>query len=318
MAGEPRLLAGGKLRLKRKRPPEQPAREEGAGLPPRARPQTEDSGSGWFEAPDLSEADRPWLALLKAADPQLNRSTLGKVAKFPEFLNKSSQITDTQPKPETFNIGLEQFQWEPFPLFRTEIYAIDHRIPQNLGNPTTSIVEREIHEDERSNTISPVPEQMPLVANEHTPKGSKMGRGTGHSSKDCGKMIKNSPRARRQNSPRTFTPAAGQQQLGLRELWKQTSTQSPQKSTRGSEKGRASNKDTLTQNRTASLLPSQGSPANSSVSGLQQKPARQNEDISTLDCCPMCQFHFTGTLSQLDRDSHLAKCLSESTEDVIW
>ncbi|XP_015266411.1 PREDICTED: Fanconi anemia core complex-associated protein 20 [Gekko japonicus] len=242
--------------------------------------------------------------------------TLRKVAKFPEFLNKSSQITDTQPKPETFNIGLEQFQWEPFPLYRREVYAIDRRIPQNVEDPTTSIAEREINDDERSNTISPVPEQTPLVANEHTPKGSKTGRGKGHSSKDCGKKIKNSPSTRRQNSPRTFAPAAGQQQLGLRELWEKTSTQSQQKSTRESEK--ASNKDTLAQKRTTSLLPSQGSPAHSSVSGLQQKPACRNEDISMLDCCPMCQSHFTGTLSQLDRDSHLAKCLSESTEDVIW
>lgn len=203
---------------------------------------------------------------------------------------QSSQITTPQPKPETFNIGLEQFQWEPFPLYRREVNAIDHRIPQNLENPTTTIAERDINEDERPSTISPVPKRTSLVANEDTPKGSKMELHAGHSSKDGGKKIKNSPCAHRHNSPRSFAPAAVQQKFGLRELWKKTSTQSQEKSTRGSEKERASNKDTPTQNSTTSLLPSQGSPANSSVSGLQQ-----NEDISTLNCCPMCQFHFTGT-----------------------
>ncbi|XP_060115401.1 Fanconi anemia core complex-associated protein 20 [Heteronotia binoei] len=320
MAGEQLHIltgGGGKLRLKRKRPPA----SGGAGLPPPPpppdRPQTRDSNLGWFEAQGLSEADRTWLALLKAADPQLNLSTLGKVARFPVFLNKSSQITNPQPKPETFNFGLEQIQWQPFPLYRKEGNIINHRIPQNLESPTTSLVEQEIYEDERSNTVSPVPVQTPLVANKHTPKKSKTGHGTGHSSKDCGK-IKNSPRTHRQNSPRFFGPTAVQQKLGLRELWKKASTQSQLKSATESEKQRASSKDTLGQNRTALLLPSQGSPANSSASGLQQKSVCQNEDLSTLDCCPMCQFHFTGTLSQLDRDSHLAKCLSESTEDVIW
>ncbi|XP_039767982.1 Fanconi anemia core complex-associated protein 20 [Ornithorhynchus anatinus] len=37
-----------------------------------------------------------------------------------------------------------------------------------------------------------------------------------------------------------------------------------------------------------------------------------------LESCPMCQIPFGPTLSQSDVDGHLAKCLSESTEDVIW
>ncbi|XP_038603178.1 Fanconi anemia core complex-associated protein 20 [Tachyglossus aculeatus] len=38
----------------------------------------------------------------------------------------------------------------------------------------------------------------------------------------------------------------------------------------------------------------------------------------TLESCPMCQIPFGPTLSQSDVDGHLAQCLSESTEDVIW
>ncbi|XP_077168081.1 Fanconi anemia core complex-associated protein 20 [Paroedura picta] len=309
MAGQEARLQAGKLRLKRKRPPEQPAGEgEGAGLPRRL--QTDPSSSGWFEAQGLSEADETWLALLKAADPQMNRSALGKVAEFPEFLNKSAQIANPRPEPETFTIGLEEFQWEPFPLYHREVGVIDCRIPQNAENPVAGIAEREMNEDEPSGTFSPVPDQRPPVARESTPKGSKPSRGIGHSSKDCGKKVKSSPRTLRQNSSKPSAPAATKQKLDLREFWKKASTQSQQKSTQESENETSSRKDTLAQNGTTSLLPLQGSPARSSVGGLQQ-----NED---LDCCPMCQFRFAGTLSQLDRDGHLAKCLSESTEDVIW
>ncbi|XP_040843518.1 Fanconi anemia core complex-associated protein 20 [Ochotona curzoniae] len=34
--------------------------------------------------------------------------------------------------------------------------------------------------------------------------------------------------------------------------------------------------------------------------------------------CPMCQQEFGPELVQLDIDSHLAQCLAESTEDVLW
>ncbi|KAM7323826.1 hypothetical protein ACRRTK_016131 [Alexandromys fortis] len=34
--------------------------------------------------------------------------------------------------------------------------------------------------------------------------------------------------------------------------------------------------------------------------------------------CPLCQKAFDPKLAQLDVDSHLAQCLAESTEDVVW
>lgn len=34
--------------------------------------------------------------------------------------------------------------------------------------------------------------------------------------------------------------------------------------------------------------------------------------------CPLCQKAFDPKLTQLDVDSHLAQCLAESTEDVVW
>ncbi|XP_054857201.1 Fanconi anemia core complex-associated protein 20 [Eublepharis macularius] len=319
MAGhEPLPAGGGKLRLKRKRPAEPPT-GGGGGPPLPRRPQTQGNSLCWLGEQGLSEADSTWLALLKAVDSQLNHSSFEKVPKLPAFLSKSSQITNPQPKPETFNIGLEQFQWEPFPLYRREVKTNYQRIHQNSENPTISVAGGEVNEDERSGTVSSASEQKPLIANEYITEGSKLKDSTGHSSKDCQK-IKNSQRTY-QNS-KCFAPAAMQKKLGLQELWKKTTTQSREKSWRESEKERASKNDSQTQrnsfNKTTSLLPSQGSPLDTRVNGLQQKPGYQNEDISTLDSCPMCQFHFTGTLSQLDRDSHLAKCLSESTEDVFW
>lgn len=37
-----------------------------------------------------------------------------------------------------------------------------------------------------------------------------------------------------------------------------------------------------------------------------------------LASCPLCQKAFDPKMTQLDVDSHLAQCLAESTEDVVW
>ncbi|XP_009080242.1 PREDICTED: Fanconi anemia-associated protein of 20 kDa [Acanthisitta chloris] len=49
-----------------------------------------------------------------------------------------------------------------------------------------------------------------------------------------------------------------------------------------------------------------------------EKVENQSEGSSALESCPMCQVQFSGRLSQLDIDAHLAKCLSESAGDVMW
>ncbi|XP_007529581.1 Fanconi anemia core complex-associated protein 20 [Erinaceus europaeus] len=47
-----------------------------------------------------------------------------------------------------------------------------------------------------------------------------------------------------------------------------------------------------------------------------EQPSAQRDPA--LRSCPMCQVDFRPTLTQLDIDSHLAQCLAESTEDIVW
>ncbi|XP_036738549.1 Fanconi anemia core complex-associated protein 20 isoform X3 [Manis pentadactyla] len=66
-----------------------------------------------------------------------------------------------------------------------------------------------------------------------------------------------------------------------------------------------------------------GSPARSPRQCLAPKlPSTQEQRLvdgaQILRSCPMCQADFAPGLAQLDIDSHLAQCLEESTEDVVW
>nr|XP_005996648.1 PREDICTED: Fanconi anemia core complex-associated protein 20 [Latimeria chalumnae] len=48
------------------------------------------------------------------------------------------------------------------------------------------------------------------------------------------------------------------------------------------------------------------------------KDSKKTEEAVTLENCPLCLMQFPGGLPQLEIDSHLAKCLAESAEDVMW
>ncbi|XP_038388004.1 Fanconi anemia core complex-associated protein 20 [Canis lupus familiaris] len=52
--------------------------------------------------------------------------------------------------------------------------------------------------------------------------------------------------------------------------------------------------------------------------GTPGAPEQLWEASPSLRSCPMCQVDFAPRLAQLDIDSHLAQCLAESTEDVVW
>lgn len=61
-------------------------------------------------------------------------------------------------------------------------------------------------------------------------------------------------------------------------------------------------------------------PVSASEGKLQvmQESADKTEAAGSLDNCPICLMQFPKQFAQLDMDSHLAQCLSETTVDVVW
>ncbi|XP_077313789.1 Fanconi anemia core complex-associated protein 20 [Lithobates pipiens] len=61
-------------------------------------------------------------------------------------------------------------------------------------------------------------------------------------------------------------------------------------------------------------------PVSASEGKLQvmQESADKTEAAGSLDSCPICLMQFPKQFAQLDMDSHLAQCLSETTVDVVW
>ncbi|KAI7798049.1 putative fibroin heavy chain [Triplophysa rosa] len=57
-----------------------------------------------------------------------------------------------------------------------------------------------------------------------------------------------------------------------------------------------------------------GTKSGESMLSLEIKP----ESKSELECCPMCLMAFPAGFSQMECDGHLAQCLSEMHEDIVW
>ncbi|CAN2388227.1 hypothetical protein PRIEUP_LOCUS14953 [Pristimantis euphronides] len=51
---------------------------------------------------------------------------------------------------------------------------------------------------------------------------------------------------------------------------------------------------------------------------LKESAVESADVTSSLENCPICLMQFPKQFSQLDIDSHLAQCLSETTVDVVW
>lgn len=64
--------------------------------------------------------------------------------------------------------------------------------------------------------------------------------------------------------------------------------------------------------------PTPGRPAPDSSQTPRTQECVSVQSPPALLSCPLCQKAFDPTLTQLDVDSHLAQCLAESTEDVVW
>ncbi|KAJ7306438.1 hypothetical protein JRQ81_009790 [Phrynocephalus forsythii] len=294
---EPRR-EGSKLRLKRKRQEEENGQEREALR----------SSPAWFRKQDLSSAERRWATLLMAVEPALDCSRLDKMADLPPFLPKSFAPANPRPSPEHFNVGTTPFEWVPFPPYSRE--NIPGKGSRSHEKETVDLVASENNEEGSSKAR--VLEKMSLAATYgQTVEGSTMQQSVRHSTKlEEEERMERDGSIQRQDSSGPSASMAAQshaKRMDFQRLDDGPATQGKQ-----DKKEEALDEDALR----PSGLPAQGPlPANFAE---PEKAENSSEGFPNLDQCPMCQMPFTGTWSRLDLDSHLAQCLSESTEDVVW
>ncbi|XP_069638861.1 Fanconi anemia core complex-associated protein 20 [Haliaeetus albicilla] len=308
-----------KLRLKPRKAPPACNREPSPGRESPRPPHTVTDRCSWFEKDDLNECEKPWILLLNTISQDLQCTNWQTVPSFPEFFGKSSEEESLQ-KQEVFAIGMKDFQWVSFPSFCKE----KHLKPKDLGSHqlTQSQIDHlhkgqgeadklNLHSTAEKTCCVTITHQAKNMVGEDTkgiskpdanPKSCEL---TQHGSSTHHLTLS-------QSSPKAFSfqqHCRGTVQ-NSRENRKESNRKELQIQTH---QGNISFGE-------ARYVSAEKPPPLVSVPGTEscKKMENQSEGSSTLDSCPMCLMNFSGTLSQLDIDGHLARCLSESADDVMW
>ncbi|XP_036601679.1 Fanconi anemia core complex-associated protein 20 [Trichosurus vulpecula] len=292
---------GPRLRLTRKKPPAPPSSCSGPGGGGQEG-RTSNSRS-WLDQEGLNEADELWrLLVLRSTNSSLHQASQ-EMPDLPAFFDKNAKKDENSQQPATFKVGTEEFQWIPFPPAFTFVGG-------RLKSPDSSYFTKEkpaqvLHEQEQRVGQSSEPSSQGASAvgceNPELGPGSRAGVKRPSEPRDSSMGAAKS----RLPQPPQLSQLKKKQRLWVGEGT--SSPASPQTLTKGmSQQGHSSLKK-----------PSSHCPEGARVE-KDAMSAAVSQGMVALDGCPMCQIPFTGKLSQLDIDSHLAKCLSESIEDVIW
>ncbi|XP_066420195.1 Fanconi anemia core complex-associated protein 20 [Molothrus aeneus] len=304
-----------KLRLKPRTAPPARGRERSPCPEPPPRPQASTDRCSWFEKEELNECEKTWLLLLKDISQDSECTNWDTVPSFPEFLEKKQQEKSPEHQ-EVFTVGTKDFQWVSFPSFHQEkcLNPTDLSSQQPAQSQSNALHKGQGQADKLKSLSSTAEETCRGASTGQAQTAS--GAGTEGVSEPC-KLPGHSSSA--QPSALVQSPAGA---LGPQQQQHTGTAQSSRARRReqGEEKPQIQTHQEELPAGEATGVPVE-KPQPGGAPGAQshkEKEENQSEAASALDSCPMCLMQFSGRLSQLDIDGHLARCLSESADDVMW
>ncbi|XP_010721129.1 Fanconi anemia core complex-associated protein 20 isoform X2 [Meleagris gallopavo] len=288
--------------------------------------------SSWFEKNDLNECEKTWSLLLRNISQDLQCTSWQTVPNFPEFFRKcricsedivrmsQSSEEESLQNQEVFKIGMKDFHWTSFPSFHTEqnFKPEDFSSPQLIETQTDHLHEEWDQADELK-SLSSTSEQRCCKTN-RDPKNMAEEDTGGFSKADVDlKPFKDTQHKTSTcylaSSQKTVkAPSVQQHCRGTAQNSKENRTQEKKELQAQMHESRISLGETRS-------MPAESKPPLVSMAGnesCKENSGHQSEGSSTLDSCPMCLIRFSQMLSQMDIDGHLARCLSESTDDIMW
>lgn len=317
---------------------------------------TSESTFSWLSQTRLNETEKPWYLVLKAACPDIKLKHLENVPDFPVFNQENAKMEKCQMEPEIFTLGTNVFAWVPFPPFyNPEVHVLpeEESLPSekstaeahSLTGQSNSVTK---HENCMSHTKNKLPSfskksiwaKDRIQLNGTDPAEMMENPFLGGIDKklhfETSAMENKDPRWHRdlRQTAEMLTGIVSSDITGSAALPNDKSGKSPgihcfsdQKS-KGEKVslGSISPVGTASTEKDASVILIEDSPdpavgkqtCSNSNPDTEHSSKEANAKTVALLSCPMCVQQFPNGFTQLDIDSHLAKCLSESTEDVMW
>ncbi|XP_051895354.1 uncharacterized protein si:ch73-70k4.1 [Pristis pectinata] len=326
----------------------QVAGQSGNEPPEAERKQLPATVSTWLDDNDMNETDHIWALLMKSTFPDMKGSDW-KTMSVPDLPLSSEKI----PKyveyvaTETISVGNESFTWTPFP----PVVALEERsrseslfshvgIAANKGELMNST---ELHPGRSQFSLSEMVQDKDALSSVGAAKylvvtkaNHKIRSNSYQENVKFNDSFKADPprisaehaRSKRENfypmdaGDTSFDappgPATSLQRIDQEPMQPTPSTLKPSKGKTKQHKMAAGG--TLCGEEGHSFPENRLCATNmmSDEGAVTKGSDGQVEGGLDLESCPMCLVRFPAGFTQLEVDSHLAKCLSESTEDVMW
>ncbi|KAG8434408.1 hypothetical protein GDO86_012688 [Hymenochirus boettgeri] len=259
------------------------------------------SSGSWLYENDLTCAEQMWRQVLKATFPDFHNIGWHAVTALPDINSKNIKKEQNR---EIFEVGGHTFEWSPFPSVSCIQMAVENK---NKCSPSIVIEEQNRSQPAVNTATASVKQLFPThnadnqtILNECNvflqTKKHILNSGSEENVNYTGtaeKQPKSSFFRKKKDKMNHLSQVPKTEKLPF-----QTKTQTND----------IIMKDTETEIRSGSPLQPQ----------LLESTNTTPKMSGTLENCPMCLKPFPKRFSQLEIDSHLAQCLSETTVDVIW
>ncbi|XP_075045677.1 Fanconi anemia core complex-associated protein 20 isoform X2 [Mixophyes fleayi] len=337
-----------KLKLKRKKCVTKAQGVQDAEVrlqPPPAWDLRQGSTGSWFDEIDLTAAELMWKGVLSAVYPDLRSMGWGSVPALPDFNTKiTGKEREKTVSTEVFKVGEQSFEWVPLPtvlpgdtaelprVIDLEV-GIHQQNSRNLAEPITSPTkglhslnnagqsesrpvvllsnqkEKQVcSKSSTKNVKEPEPSQRVSMKNVKEPEPSQ--RGSMKNIKDprpSQKIVTNNKKEL-QTSQKTFFNVRPSVTSVKNNIEVQKIQQEPKVT-----------EDLCREEPVSNDVVMEDAAASGGRLEDRRESTDQSADVTgSLENCPICLTQFPKRFSQLDMDSHLAQCLSETTVDVVW
>ncbi|KAM4651212.1 Fanconi anemia core complex-associated protein 20 [Discoglossus pictus] len=268
-------------------------------------PARRSSTGSWFDEIDLTAAEQMWRQVLKAAFPDLQSVGWGAVPRLPDFGNKIVRNIKENDTLEVFMVGQKQIEWIPLPKY-VEEQASDQGCVKKQDDGVIYDEKNKMSE----NVLHTRPPKPSLDTVVQIDKIQKVDQ-----------CVTNSEQKKQAVTMKSSTKNLKEPKLATKQsLLKLSSIKASQIKSRPSAQKveEAHRKETNTDVIMLDISDEDIGPSTSTAQKVGTCPDKAEEGPGSLVSCPMCLMEFPKQLSQLDIDSHLAQCLSETTVDILW
>ncbi|XP_072012078.1 Fanconi anemia core complex-associated protein 20 isoform X2 [Engystomops pustulosus] len=343
-----------KLKLKRKKcvTPAQSGKATEVKLQPSSAPNVRQDFTGsWFDEIELTAAEQIWKRVLNCVYPDLSSVDWGALPCLPDVNLEMCKKEVERVNTEVFKVGDVDFEWVALPPAFTvggkeksgvpesedNLLNIKHmtkpkadKLPDNVQQrKSTELLSKEgeiatSSEDLAKKTgCPPTPQTSTSTKNVLLHPQWKSQCSTTDSvakinlsSKSVREPQKSQKVSSRTHGSTKHTREPLTSQKPNINLWATVTSMKSNTMIQGNKESKGPG--TEAKPRPNDVVMEEASEGSSTGQKKKESIEKSADTTGALDSCPICLMQFTRQFSQLDMDSHLAQCLSETTVDVVW